>query len=243
LPFSLSPIKDSPGFIPVEIVELPPTITGDEKIPGKVERYAQRSQSVKKEVKPKRKLPIISLEDIYSRRGATESGKRPSDNGDVNTKGTDLESKEKHTLPLLSEEWEPANIYPSKDRLAELSRNYEDVAPKAEEGKILALNTSEHKYWYFIAGIKRKIELQWDYPDVALKKGQQGKLFISFSIKRDGGLDSIDLVRGSGYPILDNAALTAVRLAAPFNPFPKTFEINRVTIQASFEYILERLNR
>ncbi len=257
LPSSLPHRKDSRSLIPIEIVELPPAVTGEEKIPEKVERYAQRSQSVKKEVKPKQKPPTILREDIYSRRGTTETANRQSDHGDIGTKGIDLESKGdlverglslfeekgKHALPLIPKKGKPASLYPSKDRLAALSRSYEDVAPKAEEGKILSLNTSEHRYWYYIVGIKRRIELQWDYPDIAIRKGQQGKLFISFSVKRDGGLDSIELIRGSGYPVLDNAALTAVRLADPFNPFPKTFEINRVTIQASFEYVLERLKR
>ena len=38
--------------------------------------------------------------------------------------------------------------------------------------------------------------------------------------------------------MLDDAAVTAIRLASPFNPFPKGFKGDEITIKGSFEYSL-----
>ena len=90
--------------------------------------------------------------------------------------------------------------------------------------------------------MRSKIYHEWEYPDAAARDGQAGRLWVRFIIKKDGTLEEIILIRGSGYPMLDDAALSAIRLAAPFYSFPKNFgSLERITINASFEYILENL--
>ena len=42
---------------------------------------------------------------------------------------------------------------------------------------------------------------------------------LRVAIRRDGSLDSVELIESSGHQVLDNAALRIVRLAAPFAPF------------------------
>jgi protein TonB len=39
------------------------------------------------------------------------------------------------------------------------------------------------------------------------------------SIKPDGSLKSVEILKSSGYKTLDDAAIRIVRLAAPFQPF------------------------
>lgn len=91
-------------------------------------------------------------------------------------------------------------------------------------------------------GLKSKIYHEWEYPEAAAREGQSGRLWIRFIIRKDGTLQDAELIKSSGYPMLDDAALSAVRLAAPFYPFPKTFgSLERITINASFEYMLESL--
>lgn len=130
-------------------------------------------------------------------------------------------------------------LFPSQERLTELEREYQSKTEGVEEGKTLSLDTSEFRYESYLTGIKRKIELVWRYPDVAARAGQQGRLELRFTIRKDGGLEGIRLIKSSGYPILDDEALSAVRLAAPFSPFPKGFNVERINIVATFEYIIE----
>ncbi len=49
------------------------------------------------------------------------------------------------------------------------------------------------------------------------------------------------LVRSSGYPILDDEAIRAVQAAAPFHPIPPWIGKERLAISASFEYDDNRL--
>ncbi len=135
---------------------------------------------------------------------------------------------------------EPAKpkLFPSDERLMELAKKYYEEEPEREKGKVLTLNTSELKYSKYLLNLKRRIEFFWDYPTTSARKGEHGRLKINFTITGDGDLESIDVVKSSNYPSLDDAAVTAIRLASPFNPFPEDFAIEKIDIHARFEYII-----
>ena len=136
----------------------------------------------------------------------------------------------------------PVNLWPTRERLAEQSEKYAKEIPTAEKGKTLSFDTSEPRYTSYFEALRSMIYHKWEYPEVAAREGQGGKLFVRFSILKDGTIEEVILLKSSGYPILDDAALSAIRLAAPFYPFPGGFgSLERVTINASFEYIIENL--
>ena len=58
---------------------------------------------------------------------------------------------------------------------------------------------------------------------------------IRFTITADGSVDDVEVAQPSGVYLLDTAAQRAVITAAPFSPLPKTYETNRLTIQAVFK--------
>ncbi|WKZ32965.1 MAG: energy transducer TonB [Thermodesulfobacteriota bacterium] len=128
------------------------------------------------------------------------------------------------------------SLFPSDERIAELTRNYEAGTHEKETGKTLQLNTAELKYQKYLLDMKRKIEFYWDYPALAARNGWQGSLFINFTINRDGTVSGVRLERSSGYPMLDDAAITAIRLAAPFPPFPADFTVEDLSIKGQFQY-------
>jgi periplasmic protein TonB len=107
--------------------------------------------------------------------------------------------------------------------------------------RLTALNAPEIQYISYFASIKRKIELVWQYPYEAAAAGIQGDLQIDFAIGRNGGIESLTLVRGSGSKILDEEALGAIRKAAPFDPIPSQYEIPHLVIRAHFIYEMHRL--
>jgi protein TonB len=49
------------------------------------------------------------------------------------------------------------------------------------------------------------------YPPKALALNQQGEVLVRVRIDREGNPESVELARGSGFPMLDEAALAAVR--------------------------------
>ena len=88
--------------------------------------------------------------------------------------------------------------------------------------------------------MKNRIEGRWAYPELASRNGWQGSLYISFVIRKDGSVSDIKLEKSSNYPVLDDAAITAVRLASPFPSFPENFDIEEISIKGHFVYdILE----
>ncbi|MCC6157311.1 MAG: energy transducer TonB [Deltaproteobacteria bacterium] len=107
-----------------------------------------------------------------------------------------------------------------------------------EAGKAINLNTKNFKYVGYFSGIKEKIEWAWVYPQEAQMTGQQGTLTLTFTILRSGQLKEVKRVRGSGFPLLDNAAVQAVRDAAGFGPFPDDWPDEEITIVANFTYHL-----
>ena len=61
---------------------------------------------------------------------------------------------------------------------------------------------------------------------------------MNFSIQEDGSINEIKIANSSGYPVLDDSAKTALRLATPFPPFPENFDIKEIKINGRFEYKL-----
>ena len=76
------------------------------------------------------------------------------------------------------------------------------------------------------------------YPEEAQSKAIYGHLQLSVTILPDGSVEAIDIVRSSGYSILDQAAVRTVRLASPFAPFSdKMREYDKYEIIRTWKYI------
>ncbi|MFO7953429.1 energy transducer TonB [Thioalkalivibrio sp.] len=58
-----------------------------------------------------------------------------------------------------------------------------------------------------------------NYPDEARRRGLSGTLVLSVRINPEGELLDIEVARSSGEPVLDQAAIRIVELAAPYAPF------------------------
>jgi protein TonB len=69
-----------------------------------------------------------------------------------------------------------------------------------------------------LAEIRRMIETHKSYPRLALRKGWEGEVIVELSLDGSGDLRDVQVVRRSGYRVLDQATLTAVRSAGPFPP-------------------------
>ena len=104
------------------------------------------------------------------------------------------------------------------------------------------LDTADPQYVTYFGSIKRAIEVVWQYPELALRYGLQGRLLLEFSIQGNGELAKARIVRSSGSSVLDDEALRAVRAAAPFSPIPPWIAKENLDILASFEYYDNRLN-
>jgi protein TonB len=105
------------------------------------------------------------------------------------------------------------------------------------------LDSRERLFVDYLSRLKSRIQREWDYPENALRSGISGELLMVFTLNKAGSLTFIRLVRSSGYPILDEEALRAVKISAPFEPFPPQMGDEALNIQASFYYSLPRFLR
>ena len=111
-----------------------------------------------------------------------------------------------------------------------------DLLEDFDDNEPVSLDTKEVKYASYFARIKHQIERVWIYPLTAAQRGISGDLSLTFRISKDGNLMGVRLVEQSGHEILDVAALKAVKEAAPFYPFPKNIQRDKLTILANFIY-------
>ncbi len=114
----------------------------------------------------------------------------------------------------------------------------EYIDDNVEIGDRIDLNTTEYRYIGYFSSLRKSIELVWNYPMEAARRGMQGEVDVEFAINKDGRAGRIRVVKSSGYPILDDAIVEAIRLASPFAPLPKGFNKERLVIVGAFHYVL-----
>ena len=104
------------------------------------------------------------------------------------------------------------------------------------EGEPIPLDTPEPRYQDYFNKIRERIKAKWIYPREAGDRGIEGELLIEFHIAKDGRVAFIELRNSSGTAILDDAALTAVKLAQPFPPVPDEIAKQTLAINGQFRY-------
>lgn len=120
----------------------------------------------------------------------------------------------------------------------EVMEGYQDYIDETlEEGSFIDLNTQEYRYIGYFTNMRKAIELAWVYPIAALKKGLHGNVNLKFTIKPDGKIVKIKVLGSSGHRILDHAIVSAIQLAAPFAPLPKSFG-KKLNIKGTFRYVI-----
>ncbi len=90
----------------------------------------------------------------------------------------------------------------------------------------------------YAAGVKAAILAQKFYPPAAERLGQSGSVKVSFSLDAGGGLAGVSVKSSSGFDELDNAALDAVRRAAPFPAIPTETGRNEMNLSITLTYML-----
>lgn len=90
----------------------------------------------------------------------------------------------------------------------------------------------------FLTKVRSKIVRAQRYPRLAREKSLEGTATVRLKLYRDGSIMDITIVASSGSRVLDNAALAAVRSAAPFPPFSrKNEDMVYLEVPISFELV------
>jgi protein TonB len=126
------------------------------------------------------------------------------------------------------------NTFPESSQTTQDYLGARDVNMKEDT---VELSTTEFRYLSYFSKLKSQIESVWNYPEESRYRGEEGQLFLVFTIKRNGDLENIELLNSSGYARLDNEAIRAIRSASPYSPFPEGWgDMERLHIKATFIY-------
>ncbi|MBN2035817.1 MAG: TonB family protein [Chitinispirillaceae bacterium] len=115
---------------------------------------------------------------------------------------------------------------PSKDRVQE--ENLDELASLLEELPTPAsvAPVGSFKYNWYLANVSQKISRYWNPP----VENRNISVIVAFTIFRDGSISNPKIKERSGDGTLDNLALRAVQLAAPFGKMPPGFSGNKLEL-------------
>lgn len=88
----------------------------------------------------------------------------------------------------------------------------------------------------YAAGVRARLQARRNYPASARALGWEGKAIVTLEVQADGSAARVALERGSGFPVLDRAALDLVRSSVPLPPPPH----GAMTITIPIVYALAR---
>ena len=121
-------------------------------------------------------------------------------------------------------------ISPEVDRLseelaslqAELDQQTSHYADRPRVRRLTAASAKKSADAAYLLDWQQRLETVGNhyYPQASVRYGIYGSLRMLVVIRRDGSLEDIQILSSSGYAVLDEAAVTIVRMAAPYSPFP-----------------------
>ena len=81
------------------------------------------------------------------------------------------------------------------------------------------------------------------YPQLARNKSLYGDVRLLVKLKANGVVEEISILASSGSEILDRAAIESIRLASPFDPFPKSLanKYDRIDVIRTWQFRKNRL--
>lgn len=101
-----------------------------------------------------------------------------------------------------------------------------------------ATNARAALYTSYLRGWQGRIELIGTAQFAALVPAfiKRGHLTLSVTLKRDGSVADISIVKRSSHPALDAAALKIIHTAAPFPPFPPELRAHRAELTFTYRW-------
>ena len=124
-------------------------------------------------------------------------------------------------------------------QLAAELQNKKVAYAKRPKVKYLTASTREYAFAAYMRRWSDRIERvgNLNYPEEARRRGLHGDVLLTVVLNLDGSIKRIEVIQGSGQPLLDAAAERIVRLAAPFPPAPQSSErIDELNITRTWEF-------
>ena len=119
--------------------------------------------------------------------------------------------------------------------------NQQSARPRTQ---YIGARAREHRFAQYLEDWRLKVERvgALNYPESA-RGNVYGSLLLSVVIRADGSVERIEVQRSSGHPLLDDAAVRIVELAAPFAPFPPDIRVDTDIIDITRTWTFTNTNQ
>jgi len=105
-----------------------------------------------------------------------------------------------------------------------------------ERGDTVWMDTQQDLLISFMRRFRNNIYGVWNYPESARRQNQQGSCLLRITVDRDGNVTDVKLMESSGFRVLDDEAMRAVRQGATYGPLPRAYPNEYLHIMALFNY-------
>jgi len=107
---------------------------------------------------------------------------------------------------------------------------------------IISADTRESSVAAYLDNWKRRIEAAGDayFPELGALEGLTGSPTLEVSIDASGRLGDVVIRKSSGSRVLDQAALTILRRAGPFDPFPAEIRAEYDSLRFAYKWLFSQ---
>ncbi|WP_130470069.1 energy transducer TonB [Candidatus Magnetaquicoccus inordinatus] len=134
----------------------------------------------------------------------------------------------------------PLNLTPSLESVNQWDKKRKASSNIQNSGSLdpIDLNTKSAKFGDYFSQVKQRVTWSWTYPQQAKNSGLSGNVDVVFTLNQEGRVIDIKVTRSSHVEILDYEAVNAIQKASPFGPLPENWQLDKMVIKSTFEYIL-----
>jgi protein TonB len=135
-------------------------------------------------------------------------------------------------MPLLLEKRPDLGMAPNDDGISLR------LSGEANHQLWIAADTRASDVAVYLDAWRRKVERvgTMNFPDAVRRQKFSGTPVLEVTIAADGKLDEARVRRSSGHAEVDEAAIRILRLAAPFDPFPRTLSAHHDALRIAYEW-------
>ncbi len=127
----------------------------------------------------------------------------------------------------------PVSPLPSTDDSEQLV-----IKGRSERELVVTPDTRESDVAVYLDAWKRKVERigTLNFPLEARRRGLSGSPVLEVAVRSNGVMEDIVVRRSSGHAELDQAALAILKLATPFDPFPRELNERHDVLRFAYEW-------
>lgn len=91
----------------------------------------------------------------------------------------------------------------------------------------------------YFAMLQAQLEAHKEYPSAARMRRNEGTAVLTFTISRNGEVDTAHITKSSGWSLLDTEVLNMIARASPLPPFPDDFRERQITLSVPIRFSLK----